>query len=52
MEMVRGLQHVTAKVKLREPGEEKGDLFAVFTFLMAHSIRTKADNHNFQQGNF
>lgn len=30
----------------------KGDVFAVFTFLMAHSIRTKAENHNLQQGNF
>lgn len=41
-----------SQVKLREARDEKGDLFAVFTFLMAHSIRRKADNHSLQQGNF
>lgn len=52
MEMVRALQHMTAMVKLRQAGDEKGDLSAVSTFLMAHSINRKADNHDLQQGNF
>lgn len=57
--MVGGLQHITFKEKLREPGEEKaeGDLLAAFMFLMgecrddraslfleACSNRTKASN--------
>lgn len=65
--MVRGLQHLTFKEKLKKPGEDvaKGDVLALFTFLMggcredraclfleALSIRTKANNHNLQQGNF